>query len=190
TSVTGAQGVVSGNATFNGAEAGGAVAYLMSQSRSVGTPGAALIDQRGLRFVPNAVVVPPGSDVAFMNSDSVRHNVFSPKRGGAGFDLGSYHSGEQRVRRFDSTGVYVILCDVHPEMAAHVYVVPSSWNALSDSTGSFRITGVPAGVYTLVVQYRRRALAQRSIRVLDGDSTHASMALLPLRRAGARRPSQ
>lgn len=174
-----AQGVVEGSVTLQGAKVMGAVAYLLSErSPGGGEPGRALIDQRGLQFMPNAVVVYPGSEVAFLNSDSVRHSVFSPTRGGAGFDLGTYHSGERRVRLFDSAGVFVILCDVHPEMAAHVYVVASRWHAVTDSSGAFRITGIPAGAYLLEVRYRRRAAVRLPVRVGDNASTRADVTLI------------
>lgn len=179
------QAVVEGNVTLVRSSVAGAAVYLLrpdgAQARMVAER--ARIDQRNLRFVPNAVVVVPGSEIEFLNSDSVRHNVFSPRRGGAGFDLGTYRSGEHRVRAFMGAGAYVILCDVHPEMAAHVYVVDSPLHALTDSTGRYRIAGVPPGEYLLEVRYRRRALGRLTLRVVQGDTARVDVALTDERAA-------
>src|ERR1019366_4274635 len=55
------------------------VVFLVPVSPATQTGAVAVeaeMDQRSLKFVPNVVVVSPGSTVAFTNSDRVMHNVF------------------------------------------------------------------------------------------------------------------
>ena len=49
----------------------------------------------------------------------------------------------------------MILCHVHPEMAAFVVVVPARYWATVENNGRFRLEGVPPGLYTLRVWHRR-----------------------------------
>lgn len=113
-----------------------------------------LIDQKSLRFEPDVLVVRPGTRVSFLNSDPILHNVFSPGSPGPAFDLGTYPSGTARSHVFTEPGPHVILCHVHPEMAAYVVVVATPHHALTDSEGRFSIEDVPPGRYRLTVWRR------------------------------------
>ncbi len=129
-----------------------------------------LIDQRGLRFRPTVQVVVPGTVVEFRNSDPVLHNVFSPTRLPSPFNLGTYPRSQSRTHRFMGIGPHVILCHVHPEMVAHVLVVPTPHHAVVSPDGSFRIDSVPPGAYTLRVWHRRLRSFEQPISVpRDGN---------------------
>lgn len=128
----------------------------------------AVVDQVDLRFVPEMIVVLPGTTVVFPNSDPILHNVFSPGGAGPGFDLGTYPPGEARSRRFDEPGIHVILCHVHPEMVAYVAVVPTPYRAVVDAGGAFAIEAVPPGPYTLHVWQVRRPDVGQEVVVPEG----------------------
>jgi plastocyanin len=112
----------------------------------------ALMDQKGLLFVPHVLVVQLGETVDFLNSDNVQHNVFWPSIGGdkkAGHNLGTWPKGEKKSWKFDHAGVAPLLCNVHPEMAGYVVVSPTPYFAETDASGSYKIENVPDGSYTL-----------------------------------------
>jgi plastocyanin len=152
-----AQGSLSGRVTLDAEAAPGAVVYLVPSGSTATAPVLnTVIDQRSLRFRPPLVVVTPGSVVAFLNSDSLLHNVFSPGGPDGPFDLGTYTTGERRERTFSGVGTHVILCHVHPEMVAYIVTVPTAWYAVADSAGQYDVRAVPPGVYRLTVAHRRR----------------------------------
>lgn len=126
------------------------------------------MDQNHLRFVPQVLAVTPGSTVVFINSDPSLHNVFSPSRRGAGFDLGIYSPVETRLFTFRDPGEYVILCHIHPEMVAWVVVTDSPYYGLSDIHGEFRIPVLPQGSYRLRAWHRKAGDIDRSIDVPRG----------------------
>ncbi len=138
-----------------------------------------LIDQRHLRFAPNVLAVAPGTLVEFRNSDPILHNVFSPPRLGADFDLGTYPQDESRMRRFDTPGAYVILCHVHPEMAAWVIVGRSPYVAVADEDGVFTVPNVTPGAYAVRIWFRRREFDGGSVTVLEGTATTLDVSLGP-----------
>src|SRR5579863_1561851 len=115
----------------------------------------AVMNQKGLLFQPHILVVEAGTTVDFVNSDRVAHNLFWPSFvNGAkkmpGKNLGTWPQGEKRSFKFDQPGVAPLLCNVHPEMGGYIVVVPTSYYALTDATGSYKIDGVPDGQYNLV----------------------------------------
>jgi plastocyanin len=128
-----------------------------------------LVDQFELRFLPAVLAVRPGTTVLFRNSDPVQHNVFSPAGPGSGFNLGTYPRPGSRAQVFESPGVHVILCHVHPEMAAYVNVVLAQYATVADSQGRFRLSGVAPGRYLAQVWVNRRLRLVQPLELLQGD---------------------
>jgi plastocyanin len=115
---------------------------------------AIVLDQRNLTFDPHVLPVLIGTRVAFPNSDEIRHNVFSPTRSSK-FNLGSYPRGTTMHHVFDKPGPVTLLCNVHAEMSAYVFVTETPWFAVSDREGKFVIRGVPPGKYVLRAWHER-----------------------------------
>jgi plastocyanin len=104
-----------------------------------------VIEQAGKKFVPNWAVVQRGTAIAFPNNDNIYHNVFSLSAGNS-FDLGLYNSGgDPKSHTFSEAGPVDVYCNIHPQMAASVLVVPNKHFAKVKADGSFEIQGVPSG---------------------------------------------
>ena len=135
------------------------------------------IDQAHLRFVPRVLIVTPGTEVRFLNSDPLMHNVFGPgMRGGDTFDLGSYAIGDSESRVFENEGVHTVLCHIHPEMVAYVVVSTAPYRAVTAADGSFALDSVPPGRYRITIWHARRSrdttsfeieVPERGLRGLD-----------------------
>ncbi|HKY74308.1 MAG TPA: carboxypeptidase regulatory-like domain-containing protein [Patescibacteria group bacterium] len=110
----------------------------------------AIVDQARMTFVPHVLPLLSGSTVAFPNSDSTRHNVFSPSKTKK-FNLGTYPAGITKKVTFEKTGVVSLLCNVHPEMSAFILVLQNPYFAIADKQGKYKISDVPPGDYTFVV---------------------------------------
>jgi plastocyanin len=157
---------VSGMVLGSGLPLAEAAVYLLPLG-SGGSPAGPLtgtvIDQRHLRFLPTMTVVTPGTEVRFLNSDPLPHNVFGPGGGVTPFDLGTYPEGSFETHRFTEEGVHVILCHIHPEMVTYVVVSAAPYRAVSRDDGTFRMAGVAPGRYRVRAwhpRYRRLAADQ------------------------------
>lgn len=133
---------------------------------------AASVAQKGRKFVPDLVAITAGQSVAFPNNDAFLHNVFSqspPRK----FDLGSFKRGESKSKAFEKPGVVDVYCNIHPEMAATILVLPNTRHTRTKPDGSFVIDGVPPGTWT-VFAYARRSAKPASAKVsvaAAGDAT-------------------
>jgi plastocyanin len=123
---------------------------------------AAQIAQKGRKFVPDLVAVTVGQSVSFPNQDNFLHNVFS--QSGRKFDLGSFKKGDAKEKDFPTVGVIDVYCNIHPEMAATILVLPNNRHTRANPDGSFVIDGVRPGTW-IVFAYARRALKPASVRV-------------------------
>lgn len=127
------------------------------------------IRQRNLQFDPRVSVVVKDTTVDFPNDDKVFHNVFSTSRP-ARFDLGLYRSGDSKSVPFKRPGVVDVFCNIHPEMWSRVLVVPTTLFAATDASGKFRIDGVPAGTYPIVIWHPYGAEVRGQVKIERGKA--------------------
>jgi plastocyanin len=136
------------------------------------------IRQREQKFQPPLVAVTAGQTVTFPNDDPFFHNVFSPTPSGK-FDLGQYKRGETKTKTFTKIGAIDVFCNIHPEMAATVLVLPNRRFARAAADGSFQIDGVRPGRWKLFA-YSRRAVVPASapIEILSGRTSTISLSIV------------
>jgi len=138
---------------------------------------AAAIAQKGRKFVPDLVAITVGQSVSFPNSDSFLHNVFSQSTGRK-FDLGSFKRGESKERAFPNPGVIDVYCNIHPEMAATILVLPNNRHTRTASNGRYTIDGVPPGTWTVFAYARRVAKpVSAKVTVVEGQDATVDLAL-------------
>ena len=131
-----------------------------------------VVDQKGLLFQPHITVVQVGTTVEFLNSDTVAHNVFWTSVGGnkkLGHNLGTWPKGEKRPFKFDNPGAVPLLCNVHPEMAGYVVVVPTPYFTTTDKSGEYKIENVPDGSYTVTAWHEGAKNQSKPVSV-SGDT--------------------
>jgi plastocyanin len=136
-----------------------------------GKPVKTTIKQEGRRFIPDLVGITVNDSVDFPNFDNYMHNVFSQSPGRK-FDLGSMKKGDDaKSKQFSQAGVIDVYCNIHPEMAATILVLPNHWHTKAKPDGSFSIDNVPVGNWK-VFAYARRATkpASADVKVGGGDA--------------------
>lgn len=152
---------------------GKSVVYLESATPAAPADKTVVVDQKGLLFQPHVIVVQVGTTVEFLNSDQVQHNVFWPSISGdkkKSHNMGTWPQGQKKPFKFTEPGVVSLLCNVHPEMAGYIVVVPDSHFAESAADGTFTIANVPDGQYTVTAWHEGKKVQSKKITV-TGDTT-------------------
>jgi plastocyanin len=126
-----------------------AVVYLEG-SFGRGRPVTKQIAQKDLAFIPPLLAIQAGTKVEFPNLDDTYHNIFSyspAKR----FDLGRYRPDEKPVPTevFDTPGLVTLRCDIHEHMRGLILVLETPHFTTTEPDGHYRLSGLPAGHYTL-----------------------------------------
>jgi plastocyanin len=157
-------------------DASGVVVYVVGFDEPP-PPRVVEIRQREKRFIPELVAITAGQSVTFPNDDPFYHNVFSPSAAHK-FDLGQYPQGETMTKRFPAIGVVDVFCNIHPQMAATILVLPNRRFARAAADGTFRIDGVPPGRWTLYA-WRRGVTepASAPVEVPAGGMVSVELAL-------------
>lgn len=145
-----------------------AVVYVEGSFPRPATPPVARMTQKDLTFLPSLLPVQVNTRVEFPNLDDTYHNIFSfspPKR----FDLGRYRADERPAPSvlFDAPGLVTLRCDIHEHMRALILVLDTPHFLITEPDGSFKLTGVPPGRYTLKAWIDSKTTKAMAIEVKD-----------------------
>jgi plastocyanin len=150
-----------------------AVVYLDGAFPNLASLPTKQVAQKDLTFVPALLPVPAGTKVEFPNLDDTYHNIFSyspAKR----FDLGRYRAEERPIptQIFDKPGLVTLRCDIHEHMRGLILVLNTPYFVMTDMDGHFRLSGLPAGRYTLKAWIDSRSTREKPVELKNGQTLH------------------
>ena len=145
-----------------------AVVYLEGSFPTATPPGTLQMPQKDLAFVPALLPVQVGTRVEFPNLDDTYHNIFSysaPKR----FDLGRYRTDERPIpsQVFDVPGLVTLRCEIHEHMRGVILVLATPYFVVTDPSGNFRLSGLPAGRYVLKAWLSSKTTLEQPVELKD-----------------------
>ncbi|MHC4138682.1 MAG: carboxypeptidase regulatory-like domain-containing protein [Planctomycetota bacterium] len=132
-----------------------------------------ILDQLNLTFVPHVIAVQKGTKIDFPNSDSVRHNLYSPPDCCKQFNLGTYDVGVVKTVDFDQVCSVPLLCNVHAEMSAFVLVLENPYFSVTGKDGVFKIDNVPPGTYKVSAWHEKLRTVTQDVIVEAGKTANA-----------------
>lgn len=142
-------------------------------SKQESTP---VIDNKDCRFHPAVQVVPKGA-IDIHNSDPVLHNTHGFYGRRTAFNVALPNAGDNVTRELPRPGMVRVECDAHGWMLAHVFVADSPYYAQTGEDGSFSITDIPPGDYTLVATQSYVGDTETPITVKGGDTQSLTIEL-------------
>src|SRR5213596_1662906 len=150
-----------------------AVVYLDGSFPQSGSLPTKEVTQKDLTFIPALLPVRVGTKVEFPNLDDTYHNIFSyspAKR----FDLGRYRPDERPIpsQVFDKPGLVTLRCDIHEHMRALILVLNTPYFVLTNPDGGYRLSGLPAGHYTLKAWIDSKTTRERPVQLKSGQTLH------------------
>ena len=131
-----------------------------------------VLDQLNLTFVPHVIAVQKGTKIDFPNSDSVRHNLYSPPDCCKQFNLGTYDVGVIKTVDFDQVCSVPLLCNVHAEMSAFVLVLENPYFSVTGKDGVFKIENVPPGTYKVNAWHEKLRTVTKDVTVEAGKTAN------------------
>jgi plastocyanin len=135
---------------------GGATAVVVLEPKDARTfppqPETPVMDQAGLTFGPELLLVRTGQPVEFRNSDDTLHNVHvtHEETKTPAFNV-AIPTGSSYTHTFTLDGFYRVGCDIHPAMAASIFAATTPFTTLAERDGSFTFEDVAPGAWTVSV---------------------------------------
>ncbi len=135
-----------------------------------------ILDQEGCIFKPHVQVARRGK-LDIINSDPVLHNTHGYYGKRTAFNLALPEKGVKITKVLKRPGTVKVDCDAHGWMLAWVQVVDNPYYFQTGADGTFSITDVPPGEYTLTVWQESLGETEIPVKVSASKTTEVSIEL-------------
>jgi hypothetical protein len=106
------------------------------------------VDQKHCRYEPHILLVPVKADLKMESSDATLHTIHM--EGAATYNLPFPFPNQIITRPMSTAGMVDLKCNGgHTWMNAEMFVVNHPYYAVTDESGKFELTNVPAGKYEI-----------------------------------------
>lgn len=136
-----------------------------------------VIDQLDCIYTPHVLLVPVGATVDIKNSDGILHNIHTYSEKNPAFNTAQPKFKTVVSKAFAQPEIIRVTCDVHDWMTAWIVVQDHPYYALTDATGAFRLSDVPAGEYELKVWHEEFGEHSRSVLVMADQEASVEITL-------------
>jgi len=133
-----------------------------------------VIDQNGCTYHPRVFGIMVGQKLDIKNSDPLLHNIKALGKKNRPFNISQPTAGMTTTRTFTAPEVILpVECNVHGWMHAFIGVLPHPFFASTGADGSFSITGLPAGTYTVEAWHEKYGAQTATVTVTGSDTKTA-----------------
>jgi plastocyanin len=160
--------------------AGGALKNVIVRVKGVAgrydaPPTPAVVDQSACMYRPRVQGIQLGQPLQIKNSDQTLHNVHGYKGPSTLFNQAEIPGQPPMTKQLTNADEIVKLkCDVHPWMTGYVLVSTNPFFAVTGDDGSFKITGLPAGSYTVEAWHERYGVKTAQVTVAADKPVEAA----------------
>jgi len=117
---------------------------------------AATVDQSACMYRPRVQGIMLGQPLKITNSDQTLHNIHGYKGASTLFNQAEVPGLPPMMKQLnDADQIVKLKCDVHPWMTAYVLVSSNPFFAVTGDDGSFKISGLAPGSYTVEAWHER-----------------------------------
>jgi plastocyanin len=123
------------------------------------------LDQKGCEYHPHVLAFPAGSPVEILNPDGILHNIHSYSKVNSPFNQAQPKFKKTLDVKIEKPEAIEVKCDVHGWMHGWLVSTETPYFAVTDNSGSFKLTDVPAGSYTVEVWHEKLGKSTQKVTV-------------------------
>ena len=135
------------------------------------------LDQNGCQYHPHVLAFPVGTPVEVLNPDGVLHNIHSYSKVNSPFNMAQPKFKKTLQVKIEKPEAVHVRCDVHAWMSGWLVATENPYVAVTDDSGSFKLTDVPPGTYTVEVWHETLGKSTQKVTVKAKEDAKANFEL-------------
>jgi hypothetical protein len=140
-------------------------------------PSEVKLDQRGCEYHPHVLAFPAGSTLEVLNPDGILHNIHSYSKVNSPFNFAQPKFKKTLSVKIDKAEIINVKCDVHNWMNGWLFAAENPYFSVTDGHGSFKLTDVPPGAYTLQVWQETLGTLTQKVTVKANETAKVTFEL-------------
>lgn len=154
-----------------------AVVSLTNVTKGKPMENGAVLDQKGCEYLPHVLIVAAGTELEIKNSDGILHNIHTYSEKNKPVNRAQPKFKKVIKEKFAEPEMVKVTCDVHGWMTGWLAVAEHPYYAITDDTGAFQLTDVPAGDYEIKVWQEKLGESTQKVTVPAGGEAAVTFEL-------------
>jgi len=137
-----------------------------------------VFDQKTCEFHPHVLAFPAGSTIDVLNSDGILHNLHTQSTVNPPSNQAQpKFKPKIQVKVDKPEWPIAVKCDVHGWMSGYWISAETPYYAVTDASGAFKITDIPAGDYDVEVWQEKLGKKTEKVSIKPKEETKVSWTL-------------
>ena len=137
----------------------------------------AVIEQKGCLYQPHVMAVRANQPLELVNDDSTAHNIHPQPVNNREWNKAE-PPGTKMEEAFAREEVAIpVKCNVHPWMKSYIAVFKHPYFAVTGKDGSFDLSNLPAGTYTLKAWHEKLGTSVQTVTIGANETKELSFTL-------------
>jgi len=129
-----------------------------------------VIDQKGCMFQPHVLALRANQPIEMINDDSTAHNIHPVPANNREWNKAEL-PGSKLAESFPREEIAIpVKCNIHPWMRGYVAVFKHPYFAVTGKDGSFNLSDLPPGTYTIQAWHEKFGTTTQKITVGASDT--------------------
>jgi carboxypeptidase family protein len=147
------------------------VVYISAGDKAAGPPSAGVrYDQKGCMYMPHVLPMVVNQDLKIYTDDPVAHNIHPMPKLNSEWNKSQPPGAPPIDSKWEKAEFIPVKCNIHPWMHGYFAVLETTHYAVTDANGSYSITGVPPGKYTVTAWQEANSPISKEVTVTAGET--------------------
>jgi plastocyanin len=157
---------------------GDVVVYISAGGPSGAAPSTpAVFDQKGCQYLPHVLALQAGQKLEVKNDDQTSHNIHPMSKVNPEWNKSQPPGAPPIEVSYDKPEFIPVKCNVHPWMHGYFAVLNTAHSAVTGGDGTFSLTGLPPGKYTVTAWQERFGTQSQEVTITGNETAKLDFVL-------------
>ena len=157
---------------------GDVVVYISAGGAPTTVPSTAVtFEQKGCQYLPHVLPMQAGQQLEIKNDDQTSHNIHPMSQVNPEWNKSQPPGAPPIQTTYAKPEFIPVKCNVHPWMHGYFAVLNTSHSTVSGSDGTYSLSGLPPGKYTVTAWQERFGTQSQEVTIAGSETAKLDFSL-------------